>query len=152
MDISKLENARRSYLPEIMEKLEKDAPVSDLQRLIALEMASILKECDRLTNSIKPDQVNLRERQTRRALQYLRHESRGVRMLGMYIKQMHKRRDDIDWNGRKFTYVMNELVKLAVECLKKTGQSEHVIRNWAMHYDQQLDERFEEMCRAANKL
>jgi len=152
MDIAKLENARRSYLPEIMEKLEKDAPVSDLQRLIALEMASILEERHRLINSLKPDQINLRKRETLRSLQYLKHASMGIRMLGMHIKQMHKWRDDIDWNGRKFTYVMNELVKLAVECLKKTGQTEHAIKNWAMHYDQQLDERFEEICRAADNL
>ncbi|MFZ0732727.1 MAG: hypothetical protein WAM79_10430 [Candidatus Sulfotelmatobacter sp.] len=152
MDISKLNNARHSFLPEIIEKLEKDAPVSDLQRLILQEMTSILAERYRLFNSLKPDQINLRKRETLRSLKLSTRVLMGVRMLGKQINQMHKQREYIDWKGRRLTYVVGQLLELAMECLRKTGQTDHAMKNWAMHYRQQLDERLEEICRAANEL
>lgn len=152
MDISELDNARRSYLPEIMEKLKNDAPLSDVQRLVSQEMASILVERNRLVDALTPDQINLRKRETLRSLKVSKDLSTGVRILGKQINQMHKKRDDIDWKGRKFTYVVEQLLELAVECLRTTGQTEYAIKNWVMHYCQQLDERVEEICRAANKL
>ncbi|MGC2449731.1 MAG: hypothetical protein WA477_18945, partial [Candidatus Sulfotelmatobacter sp.] len=101
---------------------------------------------------LKPDQINLRKKETLRSLKYSMNVLMGVRILGKQINQMHKQRDYIDWNGKKFTYVVQQLVKLAVDCLRKTGQTEHTIQNWVQHYCQQLDERLEEICKPANNL
>lgn len=151
MDISELDQGQHSYLPEIRKKLEEDAPARELQTLIALEMICILRERERLMDALKPDQINLRKKETLRSLRNSNYVLRGVRLLGKQIKDMHKDRDYIDWDGKKFTYVLQQLVELAVNCLRKTGQSEHTIQNWLQHFRQQFDERAEEICRAADR-
>jgi hypothetical protein len=152
MDISQLDRGRPSYLREIMEKLENGAPVRDLQRLIALELASILQQRNLLIDALAPNQLNLRKKEVLRSLNHLKHLFTGVRTFSKYINETHKRRDYIDWEGEKFTYVLAELVKLAVDCLRKTGQSEHATQNWLRHYRQQLEDNLEEVCRTAENL
>jgi hypothetical protein len=152
MDISELDHGRPSYLREIREKLEKHAPVRDVQRLIGVELVSILQERQQLTDALVPNQLNLRRKEVLRSLNHLKYLFMGVRILGKYINETHKRRDYIDWEGEKFSYVLQKLVDLAVDSLRKTGQSEHATHNWLQHYGQQLEENLEEICKTANNL
>ena len=152
MDISELDHGRPSRLREISQKLENHAPPRDVQRLIGVEMASILLERQQLIDALVPNQLNLRRKEVLRSLNHLKYLFMGVRILGKHINQTHKRRDYIDWEGEKFIYVMQKLVDFAVDSLRKTGQSEHVTQSWLRHYRQQLEENLEEICKTANKL
>lgn len=151
MDI--LEPSRRSsFWPDFQKKLEEGAPTSELQRLITLQMASILLDAGEVIDAIAPNQRNLRYKKLRSHVRILYQQFRGARELGKYINMMRRDRNRIDPYGRRFTYVLEQLATLAIDCLRKTGQNEHNIQNWAMHYQQQLNENLEDICKAANKL
>jgi hypothetical protein len=133
-----------------MNKLEQGAPVAELQRLIMLEMASIVKEGSHALDALAPNQLNLRTKETLRHLRRQRVQLRGLRELGRYIKHTHKSLDNIDWEGYKFIYVVDQLMELAVECLRKTGQTDHVVQSWKMHYHRELGEKLGDICRTAD--
>jgi DNA-binding transcriptional MerR regulator len=143
---------RSSYLPELTKKLDEGASPPEVQRLVSLEMVSIVAEQNRMLEALAPNQINLRAKETLRHLRRLGYQLKGLRELSRHLNQMHKRGEYINWQSRKFTYVVDQLVELAVQCLRTTSQSERTVQNWILHYTRQVEEKLENICRTADKL
>jgi hypothetical protein len=152
MDISEPSRGRPSVWPDFQKLLLEGAPASQLQWLIIREMASLLAEVDEVLRAIAPNQRNLRERKLRKHLRILYAQVRGAGQLRRYLSLIRRDRNRIDWQGQRLTYVLEQIATLAVDCLRKTGQSDYNIQNWAMCYRQQLNENLEDICKDANKL
>lgn len=84
-------------------------------------------------------------------IRILDKQFKGARELGKYLKLIRRDRNHIDWESERFKYVLEQIATLAVDCLRKIGQDDHSIQNWAMHYRQQLTDNLEDICKAANK-
>lgn len=124
MNIPELDDEWRSYWPEIMNKIENDAPLPELEKLLLLQSVTYNMEAARLSDAITPDQINLRKKEALRSLRTWTQLPRSVRQLAQFIRATRKQRDYVDWSGKKFSYMLQQLVDLAVDCLRKTGQSD----------------------------
>lgn len=114
-------------------------------------MASILQDANEVICAIAPNQRNLRYKKLRTHIRILDKQFKGARELGKYLKLIRRDRNHIDWESERFKYVLEQIATLAVDCLRKIGQDDHSIQNWAMHYRQQLTDNLEDICKAANK-
>lgn len=152
MDTLGPSHGRCSVWPEFQRRLEQGAPLSELHKLITIQMVSLLMEADEILDAIAPNQRNLRNKKLRTHIRVLHREVKAARELGKFLTLTRRDRSRIDPQSKRFAYVLEQLTMLAIECLRKTGQNQHSVHNWAMQYRQQLTENLEDICKAANKL
>jgi hypothetical protein len=141
-----------SFWKEFQNKLIEGVPLRELHRDIALKMASLLAEVEKILDAISPNQRNLRNKKLRAHIRLLHREVKAARGLSKYLELTRRDRSRIEPQSERFAYVLEQLTTWAIDCLRKTGQDAYSIHNWAMHYRQQLDEKLESVCKAANKL
>ncbi len=151
INISTPSLGRDSRLSEIQKKLQEGASKFELQRLVLLEMTSIVNHHGQLMDALAPSRFHRRNRTYRQHARVLMAQLRGLRILGKFIKSDLPDRDDTDLEG-KLSGIVDTIVAVAVDCLKRTVHNEQlIVETWTRLFFHELEKRNKDIFGAIDK-
>lgn len=135
--VGELEVGRESNLEGIIALIKDSAtPVSELSRLIAIEMASVLNQMAGRENSVVPDANKHR---------ILNDQLKGLGVLQKSLSdaEVQARKDSLNLDGPKFKFIFSCLVDFFKEALKESKVDSSTSVSVLRH--------FEDICRSREK-
>jgi hypothetical protein len=139
-------NPREDNFNKIMELIEDpNTPLTQINRLIALEIAAANKEISNITANPMLSNVTLRS---------VVEQVKGLRELSKTLQDNEalSKKDIINFDGPKFQYVLTEIVSMFRKSIIKSGYSEETANDILRNYKDMMSVREADLRREVEKI